>query len=179
MTKRVMGVQLPAVPAEVARHAAEARPVEPPPRSVSPVGTARIQTPWGSMSAPGPTFLLALLIIGVLVAIVWFVRGEVRSIRDELVATESRAKARDEATQRQLVELRNHLTALQLYTEQSVGLTAQVVRRLGGKLEFAPGTEPEVEFHPPPLAATRAAPVQPRAVLPPPPPPPPSVSSAQ
>ncbi len=88
--------------------------------------------------------------------------AELRSIREELKGT--RSDIRDIRDEQQTQRGANK--KLLNYVEDSLTPIVASLRKLGVKLDYS-GREPEeVEFSPPPLAGSKAPPIQPKATLP-------------
>lgn len=139
---RVLGVTLPKPP--VATVSAPAAPVPATPSS-TPAGGAKLQTPWGSFSAPGPVFLLALLIVGVLVAVVYFVRGETSALAAKIdgLATlmTAIAKQSDEA-RAEVRETRRDLEAVKQYQREKAAWDAALEASRGTRIRQPEGAAP-------------------------------------
>jgi hypothetical protein len=138
-------------------------------RKLSPPGGIKVQGKGWTVSVPAVVITAVLSAGGTLAAGRAVAppaeKGDLAGIRDELAGLRAdvRELRDDQRKDRQFAR------AQHTYTEQSIDLMAQTIRALGGKLNFAPGAEPEpLEFHEPPLnpGAHGAPSVQPRAVLP-------------
>ena len=145
---------------EVAKQPASAAP--PSARKPSPADGIRVQGHGWGLTVP------AVVVSAIVTTLVGRLTEKAPTLApdDELRRDVKELRSEIREIREENRQLRGYVRAQATWTEQSIGLTAQVVQRLGGKLDFAPGSEPPpVEFHAPPLRAGAGKAAQPKAVL--------------